>query len=238
VLLVKSPKTVNLVKDLKYHSARRYSQNGEDGMLERLLEIVGVTNRYYVELGAGWGNECNTLWLRERGWSGLMMDANSENPTIPIYKEFVTAENVVPLFEKYGVPESFDVLSIDIDGNDYWVWKALSSRYRPRIVIIEYNAGVPVDVAVVMPYDPAYRWTGQQNVGQSLLALRRISMEKGYSLVYASAPNAFLVLSSLLPDEYQEVSVAKAAGVRWGLREFAIRMRWHAQLKRLPWARV
>jgi hypothetical protein len=229
---------MNLVRDLRRSHAKHYSQNGEDGVIERILEIVGVTNRRYVEFGAGSGEECNTRWLREQGWTGLLMDYAHQDPALALYQEFITAENINELLEKYEVPASFDLLSIDIDGNDYWVWKAISPRYRPRVVVIEYNAGLPADVPVTMPYDPEFRWRGQPHTGQSLLAVKKLSLEKGYSLVYARPPNAFLVLSSILPPGYREISAGKASGSLWRVLNFSSRARWNSELKRMPWVYV
>jgi hypothetical protein len=228
---------MNFVRDLHRHRARHFSQNGEDGVIERLMAIVGVTNRFYVEMGTGSGEECNTRYLREQGWSGVMIDRDQENPALDLHKEFVTAANVDAMMAKYGVPDSFDLLSIDIDGNDYWVWKALAPRYRPRVVVIEYNAGVPCDVSVTIPYDPDYHWVGQPNTGQSLLALTNLSRAKGYSLVYANPPNAFLVLTSVLPQDYQEVSVAVASRESWIIRRRR-RAQWRSTLSHLSWVSV
>ncbi len=225
---------MNFVRDLHRHRARHFSQNGEDGVIERLMEHVGITNRFYVELGAGNGRECNTRYLREKGWSGVMIDCDHEDPALDLHREFITMANVDSLMGKFNVPDSFDVLSIDIDGNDYWVWKALSPRYRPRVVVVEYNAGLPSDVAVTIPYHPDYRWAGQPDTGHSLLALRNLSMTKGYSLVYAGAPNAFLVLTSTLPPDYREVSLRAAAREGW-IEARAREARWRSGLKHLPW---
>jgi len=202
---------MDLFRTLRAHEARHYSQNGEDGVIDCLLRLVGATNRFYVEIGSSEGEECNTRWLREQGWSGVMLDRVHEDPRIPVYRELVTVENLAPLFAKYGVPREFDLLSIDVDGNDYWLWKAAGTAYRPRVAVIEYNNQVPHDVSVTMPYDPAFQWTGQPSAGQSLLALRNVSESMGYSLVYASAPNAFVVLRSLLPDEYDAVPLSAIA---------------------------
>ena len=125
-----------------------YAQSGEDGVLEAIFALIGPTNRHYVEFGTQDGIQCNTRWLmKHRGWSGLLMDGSHENPSIGLAREFVTAGNVEELFRKYGVPAEFDLLSIDIDGNDYWVWRAIRS-YRPRVVVIEYNASLPCEPAV------------------------------------------------------------------------------------------
>lgn len=229
---------MNLVRDLHRHERKEYSQNGEDGVIERLFEIVGVTNRWYVELGTESGDECNTRLLRERGWSGLLLDRDFENEAINLRRETITAENVNDVFAKRGVPDEFDLLSIDIDGNDYWVWKALAPRYRPRVVVIEYNAGVPAGVAVAMPYDADYRWTGQLNCGQSLGAVQKVSAAKGYALVYASPPNAFLVRRDLLPWRYRDVPAHKAQPIGWRIVNKAAHYRWENELRHLAWEYV
>jgi hypothetical protein len=229
---------MNLVRELHKHERKEYSQNGEDGVIERLFAILGVTNRFYVELGTGPGVECNTRLLRERGWNGVMLDRDFANPALGLHRELVTAENVNALFEKYAVPESFDLLSIDIDGNDYWVWKALSPRYQPRVVVIEFNAGVPADVPVVMPYEPAFRWSGEANCGQSLGALQKVSASKGYALVYATAPNAYLVRRELLPRGHRDIAPAKAMPRRWRLLNQAARIQWQRELRHLDWVYV
>ncbi len=207
----RSRRGMDLFRTLRAHEARHYSQNGEDGVIDCLMRLVGATNRFYVEIGSSEGEECNTRWLREQGWSGVMLDRVHDDPRIPVYRELVTVENLAPLFAKYGVPREFDLLSIDVDGNDYWLWKAAGTAYRPRVAVIEYNNQVPHDVSVTMPYDPAFQWTGQPSAGQSLLALRNVSESMGYALVYASAPNAFVVLRSLLPDEYDAVPLSAIA---------------------------
>jgi hypothetical protein len=225
------------VEELARCQAQHYSQNGEDGVIERLLEVVGVTNRFYVEFGVGAGSECNTRLLRERGWSGLMMDYAHEDTSIGLYREFITAENINDLLLKHHVPESFDVLSIDIDGNDHWVWKAMSATFRARVVVIEYNCAVPAEISVAMPYDPAFRWAGQPNTGQSLLALKKLANERGYALVFADPPNAFLVLRSLLPRWRVGRSVRRISRTSW--RENRERWReWNTELKHLSWVYV
>jgi hypothetical protein len=190
--------------DLGRHEWRRYSQNGEDGVLAALFAQVGVTNRYCVEFGCADATECNTALLLEQGWQGLLMDPAgvSRNPWAAVRTELVTAENVNSLFRKYGVPEAFDLLSIDIDGNDYWVWRALA--YRPRVVVIEYNAHVPPTERKAIRYDPSFRWGGSDYFGASLRALAELGLHKGYALVYceSTGTNAFFVATDLLPSGF------------------------------------
>jgi len=107
-----------------------HSQNGEDGVLEAIFGRIGTTNKYYVEFGVEDGKERNTRFLEERyGWQGLLMDGGHANASINLQREFVTAENIEALFRKYRVPVEPDLLSIDLDGNDYHVWKAIE-RFR------------------------------------------------------------------------------------------------------------
>ncbi len=118
---------------------------------------------------------------------------------LDIKSEKVTAENIQNLFQKYNVPKSFDLLSIDIDYNDYWVWKAITD-YSPRVVIIEYNSSVIPTESKVVPYDPEVKWDGTNYFGASLLALKNLGLTKGYTLVGCdnAGVNAFFCKSNLL----------------------------------------
>lgn len=186
--------------DLHLHESRHHSQNGEDGVLARLLALVGETNRYFVEFGVGTdAQQCNTRLLANRGWDGLWMDC-CDFPNEPrIHRESVTAENINDLFTKYGVPNDFDVLSIDIDGNDFWVWKAIDPCYRPRVIIAEYNAAIPPHQSLSIAYDPKHRWDRTDYFGASLLALAKLAEQRGYTLVYceSTGTNAFFVRNDL-----------------------------------------
>jgi len=113
--------------------------------------------------------------------------------------EKVTAENIQQLFQKYKVPQNFDLLSIDIDYNDYWVWKAITD-YAPRVVIIEYNSSISPTESKVVPYDPNAVWDGTNYFGASLLALKKLGLSKGYALVGCDSRgvNAFFVKNDLV----------------------------------------
>ncbi|MGE0607022.1 MAG: hypothetical protein AB7O62_08005 [Pirellulales bacterium] len=193
----------------KQHESRTYSQNGEDGVLDRLFEVLGTTNRFCVEFGVGPGaRQCNTRRLREQdGWTGLLMDCAVE-PNHPfIRQENITAESINEVFARHQVPDEFDLLSIDIDGNDYWVWKALDARYRPRVLVMEYNASVPPTQSRTIEYDPSFSWGGTDYFGASLLALARLSRRKGYTLAYCESRgiNAFFVRSDICPFPEESV---------------------------------
>jgi len=179
--------------NLRGADRKTFSQNGEDGILEKILETIGTTSKYFVEIGVGNGDECNTRLLRKNGWKGLMLDSEHYNPNVGIRREFVDAENVNGILSKYKVPQEFDVLSIDIDGNDYWVWKAIS--YQPRVVVIEWNCSISPFRALSIPYSPAFAWDQTCYYGASILALTRLGERKGMVLVAADkrATNLFFV---------------------------------------------
>ncbi len=184
--------------NLRGADRKTFSQNGEDGILEKILETIGATNKYFVEIGVGNADECNTRLLRENGWNGLMLDSVHFNPSKGIQREFVDAENVNLLLDKYHVPSGFDVLSIDIDGNDYWVWKAINPIYKPRVVIIEWNCSISPFRALAIPYSPNFAWDSTCYYGASILALARLGERKGMVLVAADkrATNLFFVTQS------------------------------------------
>jgi hypothetical protein len=201
---------------LTRYEYRCFSQNGEDGVLAELLRRVGVASRSFVEFGIQSGVEGNCVFLADvLGWPGLFIESHGDafnelrrkyaaNPAVEAQRALVSPENVEQLFAQAGVPTEPDVLSIDVDGNDYWIWRALS-KYSPRIVVIEYNAQWPLEARWVQPYDPQRGWEGTDNYGASLGALRTLGEEKGYRLVHTelTGNNAFFVradLDAALPD--------------------------------------
>lgn len=188
-----------------------YSQNGEDGIIHAIFAMIGETNRYGVEFGVEDGLQSNMRYLlKHRGWTGLLMDGSHDIPQNFVHKEFITAENIEGLFKKYNVPEEFDLLSIDIDGNDYWVWKAIA-HYRPRVVIAEYNAHIPADEAKTIPYKPDFAWDKTDYYGASLLALKSLGEEKGYTLVCTDkhGVNAFFIRNDFVTNHFKPPAYEK-----------------------------
>ena len=194
--------------DLSAHENQISSQQGEDGVIATILKEIGVKNRVAVEFGALDGPTDNTLLLKKTGWK--VYQINGEKLTPNIHKAFITAENINKVFKNLGVPQEFDVLSIDIDYNDYWVWKALT--YRPRLVVIEHNASIPPDEARVVPYDPKAGWNGTNYFGASLKALEKLGKFKQYSLVYVESMgvNAFFVRNDCLTRNIKVLTAKEA----------------------------
>jgi hypothetical protein len=196
--------------DLTAHELRVFSQNGEDGVLAEILARVGVTAGTFAEFGIGDASEGNTVFLAQvLGWSGAYIEAEphayerlarrfAANPRVQTVHAAVEPDNVEELFAAAGVPEEPDVVSIDVDGNDYWIWKALE-RHRPRVVVIEYNGDLDPASRRVMPYTPGFRWDHTSAYGASLGALEDLAGEKGYRLVHTelAGVNAFFVRTEL-----------------------------------------
>jgi hypothetical protein len=181
------------------------SQNGEDGIIAEILSRIGLTNRTFIEFGVENGSEGNCVCLSDhRGWSGWFLEADPDkyqqlaakyawHERVRTAQALVTAETVNDLFGGLGVPAAVDVLSIDIDGQDWQVWRALAIT-RPRLVVVEYNSAVDPALAMV-PRDANAGWDGSQNYGSSLGAMVAVGAEKGYDLVYLEScgVNAFFL---------------------------------------------
>ena len=197
-------------EDLTRHEMKVFSQNGEDGVVVELLNRIGVGPRFFVEFGIGDGTEGNCVWLADvAGWSGLFIEydpagfaslAHKYSGTrVQVLQEMVTPDSLQSQLDAAGVPLELDVLSIDIDGNDLHVWAAVD-RYRPRLVIVEYNGSMDRDTVRRTPYlDGA--WDGTGVFGSSLAAFDEVAASLGYVLAHTemSGTNAFYVRSDLAP---------------------------------------
>ncbi len=187
--------------DLEKFEKHVTCQNGEDGVLEKIASLLTLQSGYYVEFDYNSDIESNTRFLKERyGWHGLLLAKDYENPKINLHREFITAGNIHALLQKYQVPGEFDLLSIDMDYNDFYVWHALSNLYSPKVVVIEYNAShLPQQdrVAIQVPHGG---WDGTNYFGASILALYQLGRSAGYSLVYAAHPgvNLFFIRDDII----------------------------------------
>lgn len=193
-----------------------HSQNGEDGILLNLFTRIGARSRRFLEFGCGTGMECNSANLALGfGWSGLLVDADETHVTkartffgshlgveaerVRIRAQFVTPALVNDLVTDAALPgQDLDLLSIDIDSSDYWVWQAVRGA-RSRVVVVEYNASFGSERSVTVTaqdgFDPfAYHPSGYYH-GASLEALRRLGDSRGYQLVGCDSAgvNAFFV---------------------------------------------
>jgi len=226
---VVAPRTAGLAA----HEMRWMSQNGEDGIILHLLSRLGVTaGCTSVEIGAGDGRECNTAMLTVHfGWRGLLVDGDAghvqtarrfyrrrlgtEEGRVSIVQAIVTAENINRLLARQGWTGEVDLLAIDIDGMDYWVWAALE-QVSPRVVVIEFNPGLGAERAVVVPYRPDFdRFAADPTgcfFGASLAALAKLGAVRGYVLVGcdSTGTNAFFVRADQAVGVVDEVTPVAA----------------------------
>jgi hypothetical protein len=210
-----SARAARLAETLREAEFRCFSQNGEDGIIQWLLARIPIAEPYFVEFGVGDYRESNTRFLLQHdNWRGLILDAGRAHLRTAAAGELgwkyglearqahITVENVNELFR--DVPPDLGLLSIDIDGNDYWVLEAL--RLRPRILIVEYNSVLGHDRPVAVPYDPAFdRRTAHHTSiysGASIAAFGHWAGANGYRLVGSNLAgnNAFLVRDDVAGD--------------------------------------
>jgi hypothetical protein len=236
---------------------RAFSQHGEDGILLYIFALLGTTDRRSIELCAGNGIECNTAnLLLNHGWSGALFDGSQinmsrakhfyeTNPDTRYWppaciSAWVTRENVNELVANTKITGEIDLLSIDVDGIDYWLWESLEI-VRPRIVILEFNHLWGPEAAVSVPYRADFKADfteyGSDYAGASLAAFVKLGRRKGYRLVGANriATNALFVRNDLPHPWLPEVE----AGTVFGhpRARFGREVRFHG-IKDRDWVRI
>ena len=193
-----------------------YSQWGEDGLIQHLVHQVPIEHPIFVEFGVENYIESNTRFLLiNNNWSGLVIDGSELHieyiKNDPIYwkhnlkaeHSFIDKDNINSLIKKNGISGDIGLLSVDIDGNDYWVWDSIN-EVNPRIVVCEYNSLWGDKLSVSTPYDSAFGRTNAHYsnlyFGASITALTKLANFKGYSLIGSNVAgnNLFFVRNDLL----------------------------------------
>lgn len=189
-----------------------FSQNGEDGIIDFLLQKLIRQNRYFVEIGSADGLENNTAWLAiGKKYSGLMIEGCSKlvsrlkrtmsayNIGVEALPFFVTQENCATLLDKMLHPDP-DLFSLDIDGNDYYILQALLAKgFKPKIIVVEYNSAFGPDKAITIPYQPDFQYLKMHPsglyYGVSLQAWHKLLKEYNYQFVTvdSNGVNAFFI---------------------------------------------
>lgn len=193
-------------KQLLYeYASNGFSQFGEDGIIRQIFKVMGTASKVAVEFGAWDGflfSNTAALWVHDPAWKAVLIEGDPER-----YKELIKntrAYNVTPINAWIGIgkedcleailrsnaiaPE-IDLLSIDVDGNDYHIFNSLK-KIRPRVIVCEYNPTIPIHYDVYAPYSK------DNNFGQSVGALKRIAEKKGYRLIALTKTNAIFVIES------------------------------------------
>ena len=187
-----------------------HSQWGEDGILEEIFKRINCKNKYFVEFGAGDGNYIsNTAYLRiSKNWNGLLLEGDENlvrkggGDPINLHHEMVYASNINNLFEKYGVPRNFGLLSIDIDGDDAYVFDAIDfNKYCPDVIIAEFNPGLPNHKGIKIIEQKNNLCNGNFHqrgyVGANICELYNIAQRKGYEFVTSISVNLIFVKKEL-----------------------------------------
>lgn len=203
-------------KDNKFaeFAKNEYSQFGEDGIIEAILEHLPNKNNWCVEFGAWDGIHLSNTYnlIKNKGYESVLIEADSKKFQVlkenlkdfkaVLVNEFVMFEGINTLdniLSKTSIPKDFDFLSIDIDGNDYHILESLVS-YKPKVICIEYNPTIPNEVSYIQPRDFKIQR------GSSALAILNLAISKGYSLATTTACNLILVSD----DHWQNLGMEKA----------------------------
>lgn len=212
-----------MIKLNNYAKIIKFSQKGEDGILNKIFTELNITQGYFCEFGAGDGvSNCNTFPLHESGWSGLYIELDSKrfnglfnlhknNPKISMINSKISLEKNETLdyyLKSVNAPKDLDLLSIDIDGNDLWVWNSLT-EHNPKVVITEYNSQYPSDSSMTIAYDKNHEFNNNDYYGASAGAFNKLAKSKGYSLVaYTTGLNLIFLRDDLNKGNFEKLDVA------------------------------
>jgi hypothetical protein len=183
------------------------SQFGEDGIIEEIFKNIGFESKVFLEFGGQYGPLSNSEYMMSKyNIKGIFIEADHESCcklakymskyNSKIIESFVDAEGentLENILIKNNISFDIDMLSIDIDGNDYWVFKSLD-KLKPRLIICEYNSTIPSHIDIYQPYKHGEWWS----FGASIKSITRIAEEKGYTLVATTLVNGFFVRNDLI----------------------------------------
>jgi hypothetical protein len=215
-------------KNLQDYEFKVFSERGEDGILQKFVRSIEIKNKTFIEFGVEdfFESNCRFLMMKDN-WSGFVIDGCARNIrrlksayfywrfALDAISAFITKDNINTLLAQSGFDDDIGVLSIDLDGNDFWILQAID-RYRPRILIVEYNSVFGLDRKITVPYDPQFQRTQKHSSnlywGASLAALASIAFERGYTLVGTNSGgnNAFFVRNNVMTDALSALSVTEA----------------------------
>lgn len=204
-----------------------FSQNDEDGIINEIFNRIGTTNKKFIEFGVQNGFECNSYLLLLTGWQGLWIDGNPndceqirstfktslERNLLQLENSFITKDNINSLFEKNNFSGEIDFLSVDIDGNDWYILKSIleAKQINPRVICVEYNPLIPPSADPddystdwIMDYKEDWVWKYDDCQGASLSAYYHLCRDYGYKLVgtCVNGVNAFFVREDLIQNNF------------------------------------
>lgn len=179
------------------------SQKGQDSLVKYVFDTIGTTDKYYVEFGAVDGyTSCNTRYLKTvEGWDGLLLDNMHSNPALNLHKYHLTKENICDIFSKHKVPQNFDFLCVDVDGNDYWLLSEILTKYSPRVIMVETNVRFKPYESMVLKYNSSWEWNGWDWYGASPYAFKKLCDAHNYTPVHLHLDDLIIVRNDALCSE-------------------------------------
>lgn len=193
---------------LSQHTRNITSQHGEDGVIAKIFEVIGKKNRWCVEFGAWDGKHLSNTWtlIQQQNWSAVLIEGDEERaerliasyanrPDVFAMQGWISDQTPLDsLLAKTPIPKDFDLLSVDIDGDDYWVWQA-STAYRPRVVVVETNPTFGPDIHFIPQKG--------NHFGASMRAMVELGQDKGYELVAYTNINCIFVVK----EEFKKLDI-------------------------------
>lgn len=179
------------------------SQKGQDTIINHIFETIGTTNKYCIEFGAADGVEnSNTWYLRQNGWSALLLDSCYEtNLSINLHQVTLSVDNICEIFNTHNIPKEPDFLSIDIDGNDFWILKSIfDGGYKPRVIMVETCVRFDPSDCIAQIYQPEWKWNGNTWYGASPRAFKLLAEKFNYTVVYIHYDDAVLIRNDALNE--------------------------------------
>ncbi len=190
------------------HAHNVYSQSGEDGIIRKILDVLPTNNKWCVEFGAWDGKHLSNVrnLILEFDYNALLIEASRDKYeelvvnyqthknviTLNQYVNFLPEDNLDTILSDHSLPFDFDLLSVDVDGNDYHILAAMQ-EFKPKVVCVEFNPTIPSEVHFVQKADVTI------NQGSSLLSLTELMRSKGYELICVLNANAFFVVNEYFP---------------------------------------
>ncbi len=228
LFIIKLSRIVRIHLPLEGYRLKLYNSHcGEDGIIDEIVRRLGIKDGLFVEFGANDGILlCNTSGLVKMGWRGIYIESNP-----PRFKELIDnmknckkitcickkisaepGDTINDALSKTDIPKEFDLVSIDIDSNDYWIWKSM--EYTPKIVVIEYNRNLYPHESKAIRYDPKFVYDNTAYYGSSARALYKLGQSKGYTLVANTKENLFFIKDEYVKNRFKPLDVNKIARVK------------------------
>jgi len=205
---------MNWIKEIGQHKVQGWSQYGEEGYLRFILRNIGIKSKFLVDIGANNGTYLsNTKQFRNEGWKAILIDGQA----FPgVHQHYVSAENVNEILKRYQCPQEFDLLSIDVDGQDYWILRELLREFRPRLIISEYNSEFADSRAV--EYDPDFIFKATDHYGYTFEAGLKLADEFGYRVIFQNSNlNMYYLQKDEMEDPEMEINVPHPQHDWWRL---------------------